>query len=224
MAEDKALDWDMTEADPDDGTHGGWTVLEDGYYPFTVQKFERGRYEGSQKIPACPMAVLTLKVQGTAGEEATVTQRLFLTERMLWKVGQFMTSLGNGKNEAGKVVVDWGNVNDRTGWLKLKKRSYTNRDGQERETNDVEFFCAPDEHEKAWGDYNARCEAAQASPGAACAPTMQQAAPTPMQQVYAPQGGAYAPQAQPQQQYQQTAMAGMPTPQPQAQPAPWGIQ
>ena len=33
MAEmqDEVLDWDLTEADPDDGSHGGWTVLEDGF-------------------------------------------------------------------------------------------------------------------------------------------------------------------------------------------------
>lgn len=228
MAElDKVIDWDVTELPPDDGSHGGWVVLEEGYYPFTVQKFERGRFEGSQKMQACPMAVLTLKVQGTGGDEALVTQRLYMLERMIWKVSQFMAAIGNGRNEHGNVVINWGDVEGRGGWLKLKKRSYTNRDGQERETNDVEAFCAPEEHEKAWRAYTEQCgddpDAAlggqQAGAQAAPAP---QAAPTPAQQGYTPQAASYAPQAQPQPQYQQATMAGMPTPQPQAQP--WGIQ
>lgn len=215
MAEmqDEVLDWDLTEADPDDGSHGGWTVLEDGFYPFTVQKMERARFEGSAKMPACPMAVLTLKVQGAGGEEALVTQRVYLLQRMLWKVTQFMEAIGQGRNERGKVVVNWGDVEGRGGWLKLKKRSYTNRDGQERETNDVDCFCKPEEHEKAWRAYAKQCgedpDAALSAPQTA-----------PAQQ-------AYAPQTQPQQQYQQQAMAGMPTPQPQAgasQHPGWGIQ
>lgn len=243
MAElEKVYDWDMTEVDPDDGSHGGWTVLDDGFYPFTVQKFERGRFEGSAKMQACPMAIVTLKVQGAKGEEALVTQRLYLLERMLWKVSQFMAAIGNGRNEHGKVMVNWGDVEGRGGWLKLKKRTYTNRDGQERETNDVDTFCGPDEHEKAWRAYAQQCgedpDAAlngqQAAQNAACGAQAAQAAPTPMQQAYAPQNGAaapqagmYAPQAQPQPQYQQQAMAGMPTPRPQAgasQHPGWGIQ
>lgn len=236
MAElDKIIDWDVTELPPDDGNHGGWAVLEDGYYPFTVQKFERGRFEGSQKMQACPMAVLTLKVQGANGEEALVTQRMYMLERMVWKVSQFMAAIGNGRNEHGNVVINWGDVEGRGGWLKLKKRAYTNRDGQQRETNDVDRFCEPEEHEKAWRAYAQQCgedpDAAmggqQAAQSAAYGAQSAQAAPTPMQQAYAPQGGTYAPQAQPQQQYQQTAMAGMPTPQPQAgasQHPGWGIQ
>lgn len=240
MAEyqDEVLDWDLTEADPDDGSHGGWTVLEDGFYPFTVQKMERARFEGSQKMQACPMAVVTLKVQGAGGEEALVTQRLYLLSRMLWKVSRFMEAIGKGRNEHGKVVIDWGDVEGRGGWLKLKKRSYTDRNGNERETNDVDYFCRPDEHEEAWRAYAKQCgedpdaalSAQQAAQNAAYGAQAAHAAPAPMQQAYAPQGGVAAPQAgmyAPQAQYQQQAMAGMPTPQPQAgasQHPGWGIQ
>lgn len=234
MAEpDKIVDWDVTEADPDDGSHGGWTVLEEGYYPFTVQRFERGRFEGSAKMQACPMAVVTLAVQGANGEEARVTERMFMVERLLWKVTSLMEAVGTGRNERGKVVIDWSGLEGRGGWLKLKRRTYTGRDGEQRETNDVERFCRPEEHESAWRAYAKQCgedpDAALAgqrgAQNAACAPQTAQAAPTPAQQAYAPQAGMYAPQAQPQ--YQQQAMAGMPTPQPQAgasQHPGWGIQ
>lgn len=222
MAEmqDEVLDWDLTEADPDDGSHGGWTVLEDGFYPFTVQKMERARFEGSAKMPACPMAVLTLKVQGAGGEEALVTQRVYLLQRMLWKVTQFMEAIGQGRNERGKVVVNWGDVEGRGGWLKLKKRSYTNRDGQERETNDVDCFCKPEEHEKAWRAYAKQCgedpDAALSAPAGAAG-------------VRAPGGFLRAPGGPAAAAAVPAAGDGgnVPTPQPQAgasQHPGWGIQ
>ena len=36
-----------------------YVVLEEGDYDFTVTGFERGRFPGSAKIPACNKAVLT---------------------------------------------------------------------------------------------------------------------------------------------------------------------
>lgn len=241
MAEyqDVALDWDVSEADPDDGRHGGWTVLPEGYYPFRVEKMERERYQGSSKMPQCPMAKLTLGVTGADGSEASVQQRLYLTQRQLWKVSAFMESIGRPRNEAGKVVIDWAGIEGATGWLKLKVRTYTGRDGQERETNDVEFFCRPSEQEKAWAAYDAACRAAQgetapapqpgnapqASQGGAYAP--QQAAPqqVPAQAAYAPNTASQAAVAAPAPQYApQPGAAPVPVPQQAAAQAPWGIQ
>lgn len=216
--QDVALDWDLTEADPDDGDHG-WTVLEDGFYPFTVKKIERERFVGSQKMPACPMAKITLSVQGAAGETATVTERLFLTQRMLWKVSRFMESIGRGRNAAGKVIIDWVGAEDGAGWLKLKKRSYTTRDGDQRETNDVEMFCKPEEQEKAWREYSRACgdgagaaATNPASPAAASAPTAPLPVPSTTQQPYAAQAAPAVP-------VQRPAAPAQP-----AAPAGWGIQ
>lgn len=235
MAEmqDEALDWDVCEADPDDGSHGGWTLLPEGYYPFRVVRMERERYQGSQKMPQCPMAKLTLAVTGADGADSTVQERLYITRKQLWKVSRFMEAVGRGRNADGKVVIDWAGIEGAAGWLKLKVRTYTGRDGQERETNDVEWFCKPEEQEKAWKAYSAACDAAGACPqepqGAACATQTAPMQQVPASQAYAPQAASYAPQAapQPQQQYQQTAMAGMPSPQAQpgaSQHPGWGIQ
>lgn len=237
MAEmqDVALDWDVCEADPDDGHHGGWTLLPEGFYPFRVERMERERYQGSQKMPQCPMAKLTLSVTGTDGSETQVQQRLYITRNQLWKVSRFMESVGRGRNGAGKVIVDWGGIEGSTGWAKLKVRSYTGRDGQERQTNDVEWFVKPEEQEEAWKSYDAACRAAadvsnltQAVPA-----PQQQAAPAPGQQPagyapqasQAPQNGAFAPAPQyspaPGAPAPQTASQGV---QQQAAPGAWGIQ
>lgn len=229
MAEmqDVALDWDVCEADPDDGSHGGWTLLPEGFYPFRVERMERERYQGSQKMPQCPMAKLTLAVAGTDGRETAVQQRLYITRNQLWKVSRFMEAVGRGRNEAGKVIIDWGGIEGMGGFVKLKVRSYTGRDGQERQTNDVEWFVKPEEQQQAWESYDAACRAAAAQ--AAPAPQQQAAGYAP-QASQAPQNGAFAPAPQyspaPGAPAPQTAAQGFQPPalQQQAAPGAWGIQ
>ena len=229
MAEmqDVALDWDVCEADPDDGHHGGWTLLPEGFYPFRVERMERERYQGSQKMPQCPMAKLTLAVTGADGRDTTVQQRLYITRNQLWKVSRFMESVGRGRNGAGKVIIDWGGIEGMGGFVKLKVRSYTGRDGQERQTNDVEWFVKPEEQQEAWESYDAACRAAAAQ----AAPAPQQQAPGYAPQAsQAPQNGAFAPAPQyspaPGAPAPQTAAQGVQPPafQPQAAPGAWGIQ
>lgn len=229
MAEmqDMALDWDVCEADPDDGQHGGWTLLPEGFYPFRVEKMERERYQGSQKMPQCPMAKLTLAVTGADGRDTAVQQRLYITRNQLWKVSRFMESVGRGRNEAGKVIIDWGGIEGMGGFVKLKVRSYTGRDGQERQTNDVEWFVKPEEQQEAWESYDAACRAAAAQ----AAPAPQQQAPGYAPQTsQAPQNGAFAPAPQyspaPGAPAPQAASQGVQPPafQQQAAPGAWGIQ
>lgn len=231
MAEmqDVALDWDVCEADPDDGSHGGWTLLPEGFYPFRVERMERERYQGSQKMPQCPMAKLTLAVAGTDGRETAVQQRLYITRNQLWKVSRFMEAVGRGRNEQGKVIIDWGGIEGMGGFVKLKVRSYTGRDGQERQTNDVEWFVKPEEQQQAWESYDAACRAAAAQ----AAPAPQQQAPGYAPQAsQAPQNGAFAPAPQyspaPGAPAPQTAPQGVQPPAFQQQAAPgaaaWGIQ
>lgn len=224
MAEmqDVALDWDVYEADPDDGQHGGWTLLPEGFYPFRVERMERERYQGSQKMPQCPMAKLTLAVTGADGRDTTVQQRLYITRNQLWKVSRFMEAVGRGRNGAGKVIIDWGGIEGTGGFVKLKVRSYTGRDGQERQTNDVEWFVKPEEQQEAWESYDAACRAAAAQ--AAPAPQQQAAGYAP-QASQAPQNGAFAPAPQ------YSPAPGAPAPQAasqafqqQAAPGAWGIQ
>lgn len=229
MAEmqDMALDWDVCEADPDDGQHGGRTLLPEGFYPFRVERMERERYQGSQKMPQCPMAKLTLSVTGADGRDTAVQQRLYITRNQLWKVSRFMESVGRGRNEAGKVIIDWGGIEGMGGFVKLKVRSYTGRDGQERQTNDVEWFVKPEEQQEAWESYDAACRAAAAQ----AAPAPQQQAPGYAPQAsQAPQNGAFAPAPQyspaPGAPAPQAASQGVqpPAPQQQAAPGAWGIQ
>lgn len=70
-----------------------YVVLPDGDYNFKVTGFERGRYEGGEKIPACNMAIITLEIENDKGI-CFIQNRLFLHSRC---EGLLQLSQINGK-------------------------------------------------------------------------------------------------------------------------------
>jgi hypothetical protein len=70
---DMLMDWD--DAIENDGQE--FYILPEGDYNFTVVDFERGRFPGSAKLPACNKATLTLQVNTTDGT-ATIKTDLIL--------------------------------------------------------------------------------------------------------------------------------------------------
>lgn len=85
----QALDWDVTEVVDD----GGFTLLPAGTYAFEVAKIERERFEGSDKMEACPRAKVTLNVWTSQGW-APVVDRLMLNTKMAWRIARFFEGLG----------------------------------------------------------------------------------------------------------------------------------
>ena len=57
------MDWgDTIENDGQE-----FIILPEGDYTFTVTNFERGRFPGSAKIPACNKATLTIQIDNDKG-------------------------------------------------------------------------------------------------------------------------------------------------------------
>lgn len=184
----EALDWTDEVSD-----EGGFTIIPAGTYPFEVVKIEKERYEGGDKIAACPRAKLFLNVLTHEGWEP-LTDSLLLNSKVAWRVAKFFEGLGYVKNpETGKVPMRWNEVEGKQGWLKVKVRKYTKKDGSEGESNDVEAYLKPDE----WPDQPAAVPVAApayaAAPAPAAAPAYQQAAmPMPAQQPAQPQHPGWA--------------------------------
>lgn len=112
--------------------------LPEGDYDFIVESFDRGRHNGSEKLPPCNKAVLKLRVKSTDGREVTVTHNLFLhtiTEGML---SAFFECIGQ-KKKGEPLRMNWQAVPGAKGRLKLGVHKYT-KDGQERTSNDVKRF------------------------------------------------------------------------------------
>ena len=132
------MDWNDTIED--DGKE--FVILPEGDYTFTVTNFERGRFPGSVKIPACNKAVLTLSFDNDMGN-ATARIDLILYRTLEWKLASFFRSIG-AKQHGEKVIMDWNKVVGARGRAHVAPRNYTGRDGQARQTNDVVRFLEHD--------------------------------------------------------------------------------
>lgn len=134
------MDWnDAIESDGQE-----FVILEEGDYNFEVVEFERGRYPGSAKIPACNKASLTLAVITAEGKRATVKFDLILYRSLEWKISQFFRSIGQ-KKHGERLVMDWNKVLGSKGRAHFKPRTYTTNEGEERKANDVVNFYDYDE-------------------------------------------------------------------------------
>ena len=97
MAENlKTYDWDDVTELTEDQERGGaeTTVLPEGKYPFEVIKVEKQYFDGSQKIPACNMAKVFLRIDGGELGTGLVVENIYLVEKHEWKAGAFLRSVG----------------------------------------------------------------------------------------------------------------------------------
>ena len=81
----EALDWDSEIEN--DGS-GGYVILEEGDYTFTVKEFKKGSYAGGSKVPACGKAELTLEIKTDNGT-ALLFENLLLCKSLEWKIAAF---------------------------------------------------------------------------------------------------------------------------------------
>lgn len=115
-----------------------FTLLEDGDYDFEVTKFERGRSNGSEKIPASNMAILTLRVSNGSAS-TSIIERLILHTKMEWKLSQFFSSIGQ-KKHGEPLRMNWNKVLGAKGRCKVYVDTYTTDRGEERKTNKISKF------------------------------------------------------------------------------------
>lgn len=119
MSEEKAYGWD--DEIQKDGS--AYTLLTPGVYPFVVTKFERGRYEGGDKIPPCNKAQITIEVDG--GEQGTtlVDRDFLLHSKIEGILCAFFKCLGMRKH-GEPLRMDWPGTIGKRGYVKLKHREH----------------------------------------------------------------------------------------------------
>lgn len=130
----RELSWDdeIEESGPD------FTLLPAGDYNFEVTKFERSRHNGSANLPACNMALLTLKIDGGEHGSTTVIHRLFLHSKTEGFLSNFFEAIGQ-KEEGQRVKMNWPAVFGAKGRCTLEVNTYM-KDGEERKNNQVKTF------------------------------------------------------------------------------------
>ena len=138
---DRNMEMDWNDAIESDGQE--FVVLEEGDYNFEVTGFERGRFPGGQKIPACNKAALTLQVKTENGVAICRTD-LLLYRSLEWRLSAFFRCIGQ-KRPGERLVMDWNTVIGSRGRAHFKPRPYTDRDDNDRVANEVDRFYDWDE-------------------------------------------------------------------------------
>ena len=133
-----AIGWDDEIIDPGEPE---FVLLTPGIYDFTITGFERGHFDGSEKMDACSMAKLTLRCSNGV-QETTVFTNLFLSSAVAFKLSKFAKSIGDmpaGDSKGQKFHVDWNNIIGKSGKCRIKTRVYNDKD-----YNEVDDFIVPD--------------------------------------------------------------------------------
>lgn len=187
MTQERELGWeDEIEKDG-----GGFTLLPAGDYNFTVAKFERGRFAGSTKMPACNQAKLELNIHSPEHGDVIVFHTLLLHTKTEGFLSNFFAGIGQ-KKKGEKLRMNWNTVIGSKGKLKLKINNYKGRDGDDRTNNEVQTFHPYEDafpQGKAQGGYQPPQQ-----------PTYQAPPQQPYQQQQQPMQQTPFPTGQPQQQ------------------------
>lgn len=134
----QALDWD-----DEISAENEFELLPEGEYKFRIEALERGRFNGSAKMAACPQANLTIAVTKENGKEAKVFDTLYLNTKAEWKLSQFFVAIGQ-KKKGEPLTMNWGKVPGSTGKLKLVINEYTDKNGNARQNNKIDRYLEPE--------------------------------------------------------------------------------
>ncbi|MBR1899321.1 MAG: hypothetical protein IJ825_10645 [Oscillospiraceae bacterium] len=132
---------------PESGGAFGWddeieredafTILPEGDYWFRIMKVDKGRYDGGDKISACPKAIVEFEITCPDGSTVTLTENFLLHQKMEWKLSQFFASIGM-KAKGEKLKMNWSPaIIGKTGICKVIVHTYQ-KDGSERQTNRID--------------------------------------------------------------------------------------
>lgn len=134
MNQERELGWDdEIEKDSSD-----FILLNEGDYNFTVTKFERGRFVGSDKMPPCNQAKLELTVHSPEHGDVVIFHNLFLHSKTEGLLSSFFSGIGQ-KKKGEKLRMNWNMVTGSKGKCKIKLNKYMSK-GEERVNNQVQKF------------------------------------------------------------------------------------
>lgn len=131
------LDWDseIEREAPE------YILLAEGEYDFEVVAFERARYAGGDKLPPCNQAKIKIQIVVPEGI-ATINHNFFLHSRCEGILSAFFNCIGQ-KKHGEKMKMDWGKVLGSKGRAKVGIRGYKDKDGNDKQSNEVKRFLEP---------------------------------------------------------------------------------
>lgn len=137
-----ALDWNSEIVKDDE-----YELLPEGTYDFTIESFERGQFEGSDKMSRCPKAELSLTIiSPNSGRAVRVMDTLFLHSKAEWRLSQFFSAIRD-KKKGEPLRMNWNNVPGASGRVEIFINTYKKKDGSTGESNRVKKYL-PKEQKK----------------------------------------------------------------------------
>lgn len=88
--------------------------LPEGDYEFTIDHYERGRSQGSEKIPPSNMAIVFFNIRTPEGQEVTIKENYILHSRLEWKLSELFCGVGL-KKKGEEVRMNWNALPGLTG-------------------------------------------------------------------------------------------------------------
>lgn len=138
-AEERVLGWD--DEITNDGEYSGEesVLLPEGNYDFEVIKTEKQWYDGSDKIPACNMAKIYLRVDGGELGKTMCVENIYLIERLEWKAAAFLRSIGLKKHGEPIAWRQLTHCDGERGRCRVYVDTYK-KNGEQKQINKVKNF------------------------------------------------------------------------------------
>lgn len=114
-----------------------YILLPEGDYRFAIKKFDKARYDGGDKIPACPKAIVTFTVYTNDGQSVDLQENFLLHKKMEWKLSEFFASIGMKKKDEPVRMLWTPELIGKQGICKIIVHNYK-KDGEDRQTNRID--------------------------------------------------------------------------------------
>lgn len=135
---DRELGWDdQIERESD------FILAPAGDYDFVVTAVERARHEGSDKLPPCNKAIVSIKINTPEGD-VIIKHNLFLHTKTEGMLSAFFIGIGQ-KKHGEPLRMNWQTVPGSTGKCKIGIREWKGDDGEIRQSNEIKKFYEPTE-------------------------------------------------------------------------------
>lgn len=112
--------------------------LMPGEYEFTVVGLEREYFEGSEKMPACPRAIVEIEIEHE-GINHRIKNSILLHSKLEGIISSFFTSIGQ-KKKGETLKMNWSKVVGSKGRCKTGIRTY-----KDDEFSEVKRWLPPNE-------------------------------------------------------------------------------
>ena len=140
MDNNYTFDWDSEI----NNENSDYILLPEGDYEFTVEKFERGTFDGSDKLPAGKKAIVTFTIWGAEGK-ISVVENFLLCSALEWKLSALCLSVGM-KKHGEPLRMNWSGLPGQKGRCHIYVDTYKKKDGSEGKSNKIKKFYAYDDN------------------------------------------------------------------------------